>query len=166
MEGLFFYNDEIKHYEEKSCCNDIIFYLEQIYHETESDRTLSTLIGYLWYFLIEGDVNQSFQNYNWEFMYDKLNEYLNIGFKFFSKSPIFCFTSGYILLLHWMNIDVKYEHKGKSLLLEIIHMDTNNELKELSIYILSNQKVPMSMEVITTLFPTSSILDKYFRDVL
>lgn len=166
MKGLFFYNNEIQHYEKKNCCNDIIFCLEHIYHEQKNDKVLSTLVGYLWYFLIEGDVNQSFQNYNWKFMHDKLNEYLNIGFISFSKSPIFCFTSGYILLLHWMSINVKYEHKGKSLLLEIIKMGTNNELNELSAYILSNKKDTIDRELINTLFPTSSILDRYFQDVL
>lgn len=166
MESLFFYDEQIKEYENNGCCKEIIYYLEKLYDNDKNDKILGTLIGYLWYFLIDEKSANRYTDFNWEFMHANIVKYITIGFDLFNNNIRVCFILGYILFLHWMNIDIKYEKDGVKLLRKASNMDTNEAIKSLASYIVSNRTTNISSEDIRALFPTKSILDKYFIEVL
>ncbi len=164
MDSVFFYDEQIKQYEKEGFCNRIIVYLEKQFSIQRNEKILSTLIGYLWYFLTDEGANKNYKENDWQIMHANLNKYLTIGFESYNESLSFCFISGYVLFLHWMNIDVKYENKGTLLLQKVAKMDS--KLSLLAEYIISNRSKQLQNDVIQSLFPTSSMLDQYFKTVL
>ncbi len=166
MDNLFFYDEQIKQYEKDGFCNNIIDYLEKLFTVQRNEKILCTLIGYLWYFLIDEDGAKNYKEYVWQFMHKNLIKYLRIGLESYSESIDVCFISGYVLYLHWMNIDVNYENKGKKLLQDIVKIDSKTYIRLLAAYIISNRKTELQNDVILSLFPTSSMLDQYFKTVL
>lgn len=165
MESVFYYDNIVREYERQNMYNNIIYYLEDKYRQEQDERLFSTYIAYLWYFFVEGDVNKNVIDYDWGFFYSRLKKAIILGLEKFPNSGKLCFVVGYILSLHWMNIDAKYEKKGEELLRKALDITTDSKLRDLVSYVIKQRKSVLNASNVRLLFPTESILDEYFIGV-
>lgn len=165
MGSIFYYDNALQEYERQHMSNNIIYYLEDKYKQNHDEKLFSTYIAYLWYFFVEGDVNVDFVDYNWEFFYLRIKKAMVFGLENLTCSDRLCFVMGYILSLHWMNIDANLENKGDELLKKALNMSTDTSLRDLTSYIIQQRKTILNVDDVRRLFPNESLLDIYFREV-
>ena len=170
-----FYNDEniIKN-ENELKFNLVIDHLEERFKIQNDTKTLITLIGFSWYYFIEGDVAQNPIDYDSTKFFNIWKKYIDIGLNNFSEKPEFCLIAGYTLMLHGFYIDIAYERIGVQLLEKCLKLGTNDDLIELSKYWLYNhnsrkykvdKKINLN-KICNNLFNSNTFLDKYFNEIL
>lgn len=166
--NFFYFDEKIKKYEKELDFSPVISYLEEIFNQKPSEDILVTLIGSSWYYLVEGDVNQSPQNYDWKYFLDKWKQYIDIGIAKFNNSEKFCYIAGYTLSLHGIYISPEYEKKGKQLMCRCAEIATTPQIVELSqTFIAKSCKYrKLDKQSIMAMFPSESLPDKYFKEII
>ena len=169
--SMFFYNDILRKYEDEMDYFPIIEYLENMLKKNNNPMILTTLIASLWYYFIEGDVNQKPKNYDWKKLLVKWKEYVDLSLKEYLDNEKTCFILGYTLDLHGFYIDEQYYKKGKELMRRCFEIATIKEIKTLAEDFLLNSKKKRQLnqniinEACQKLFPTNSVLDSYFKEI-
>ena len=99
--SVFYYDRTLSAYEESFQWDQALSYLETLYHQREDARILYSLVGFSWFYEIEGphesklhadDPNRSALGV-WK-------KYLDLGERKAGKDPLFLFIAGYTLSLH------------------------------------------------------------------
>ena len=171
---MFFYDDKIKKYERQLDYNALLQYLEQII-DTNQNEIIPTIIGYAWYFSVEGDVNVQPKQYNYESYLKIWKKYIDIGIERYSENVVFHFIAGYTLSLHGIYLDAfygePYEKKGIALMKKCFQISNGTLVGKLAENFLLNEKAKkyIYMEnakvLCDQLFNKGSLLDSYFRAI-
>ena len=172
---MFYNNELIKKYEKLLAYDYLIDELEKKYEDNSKVELLNSLIGYSWYFYVEGNVNVVPLQYTPEKYIRIWKNYIEIGLNHFSNDPYFNFIAGYTLSLHGFYLDVKYgcdyEKKGILLMEKCSQVASGLPIKQLADNFLDNERskkyIPIknSQEVCRRLFTQGSLLDDYFNEI-
>ena len=171
---MFYFDDKIKQYEQMLDYDTLLLYLENMYWNNPNE-ILPAIIGYSWFFSIEGNVNVSPKQYNYQTYLNIWKKYIDIGIKQFMTNPIFDFIAGYSLSLHGIFLDSvfggKYEKEGIRLIKSCLELSKDNSLGKVAENFLLNEKsrkhvsLGNSTIICKELFNSDSILDKYFLEI-
>lgn len=171
---MFYFDGVLKKYEAEHSWDKALLHLEGQFLNFPTCEKLNSLIGFSWYYLIEGPINsRKYENDENYLALDVWKKYLCIGFKEYFNDPGFCFIAGYSLLLSGLHIEEyrnNYELVGIQLLNRVSHSDENNLKKVVSV-ILEYQKqkkykpLMMKQEVLDQTFCGESLLEKYFKEL-
>lgn len=171
---MFYFDANLKEYESEYSWDKALIYLENLFLNNPTYDKLNSLIGFAWYYLIEGPVDSgkygkdenSKALYIWK-------KYLNLGFEQYLNVPTFCFIAGYSLLLHGFYIEeykTNYEQVGLRMLNNAIN-STDNNLKEVANTVTLSQKQKKYMkpkvrrEVLEQIFCGESLIERYFKEL-
>lgn len=165
---VVFYSDEnIRLKEVELDFKSVIEIVEEKFNDTNHPVYLATLIGYSWFFYIEGDINNQSVEYKWEYYLEKWKHYISLGIKNFGTEANICWIIGYSIYLHWIHLGPKYQNVGIEMLKLSHKLSQNDMLKSITSCIIKN--IPVSNLGIHVndleLFPTNSILDNYFKEM-
>lgn len=172
--SFFYYDSIIRENEEKLNFTPIIKHLESLFQISSNVDILVTLIGATWFYHIEGNVNQSPIDYDWEFYQNKWKQYIDFGCKNFNDCEKFCYIAGYTLGLHGFYIGENYEKNGLTLMKKCFKICEDDNLKALAQNFIENAKINNYAKYITLdnavnickeLFPNNSMLDMYFKEI-
>lgn len=171
---MFYFDGDLKKYEAENSWDKALLHLEDQFLNFPTCEKLNSLVGFSWYYLIEGPIDsgkyEKDENY---IALDVWKKYLCIGFKEYFNDPRFCFIAGYSLLLDGFYIEEyrnNYELVGIELLNEASNSSAYNLRKIVSI-ILEYQKQkkykPLKIEqgVLDQIFCGESLLEKYFKEL-
>jgi len=171
--SLLYYDEKMNKHEKKLDYLPIVIYLEELYNAKNETQYLVTIIAHSWYYLIEGDVNQSPVNYSWEIFHDKWKYYVDLALKNFDNHSEICFIVGYTLYLDWMYLGKQYENRGIQLMQICYEKATDEKLQALAKNFLDNcppnkkyKRLENAEQICAKLFPSDSELDNYFRKIL
>lgn len=167
-----FFDADIGVYEDELNFAAAIEYMEKIFNSIQRDDLIATLVGTSWYYLVEGDVNQSPKDYKWEYFLSKWKQYIDIGLELYPDSERFCYIAGYTLSLHGIYINSEYEKKGLQLMSHCEEVAISPAIKRLAqIFIEKSKRKKVTLsaqekEIIQELFPSESMLDNYFKQIV
>lgn len=173
--SFFYFDDEMKGYEEQLNFNPIIQMLEVRFNNQRNPKILTTLIGCSWYYLLEGKVNQTPYNYDEDFLLSKWKQFVDIGISDFSQCADVCLIIAYTLNLLWFYLGKEYEKVYSELYRKSIEIGQDNNIGKLSSHLYLNSftsrskkynRIEYPDQICQDLFPTDSILDCYFREIL
>ena len=170
---MFYYDLVLKESESKFNWKIALEYLDMLYVEEHSEQIVVTIVGFAWYYFIEGAVeSKSYNLESCQIGLDYWKKYLDIGFKEFYDSPFFCFIAGYTLALHGFFIEgeahVDQEERGYSLMKKCLKTANDDILKEVSDCFLKRRNATnigsfgLKEDRLKLLFDTDSLIDKYF----
>ena len=171
---MFYFDKNIKRFESENSWDKALIYLESLFFKQQDNRILNSLVGFSWYYLIEGPiVSKKYDKDENLLALDIWKKHLKNGLKNHKKDPAFYFIAGYTLLLHGFYIDdysKNSELTGINLLKKAVN--TNNiELQELVNLILKMQMqkkykpLKMDKKVLEKLFNHGSLLEQYFIEL-
>lgn len=172
--SFFYYDSIIRENEVKLNFHPIIKHLESMFQISSNVDILVTLIGSIWLYLIEGNVNKSPIDYNWEFYLKKWKQCIDLGYKNFNDCEKFCYIAGYTLSLHGFYIGENYEKNGLPLMKKCFDICEDDNLKALAQNFIENAKINKyakykvldnAVNICKKLFPNQSMLDMYFKEV-
>lgn len=168
---MFYYDDKVIQYQKALEYDKLLEYLESII-DVDPNKIAATIIGYAWYFAVEGDVGVVPKQYNFK-------KYLSIWKKYIDtivskpfNSKLF-FVAGFTLSMHGFYIDshygeTKYGEKGIELLKMCLAGAREENVGKLAENFLLNEKSKKTiflkdhLEVCNALFCNKSLLDEYF----
>lgn len=172
MKGSIFYFDcRLKEFEAAYDWDGGLAYLEEVYLRDKLASQVCSLIGFSWYYLIEGPFDSG--TYNPDMCKSGLHiwgKYLNLGFEQLSENPYFNFIAGYTLLLHGFYIDAVLKKTGANLI-EKCQKLAAPSLRAIADCILKNERAknsnPLknSRQICEELFGGGCLLDKYFFEL-
>ena len=171
---MFYFDGNLKKYETDSSWDKSLLYLERLFQKEPTIEKLNSLVGFAWYYLIEGPIDsKKYGNdeniiaiYIWE-------KYIDVGFKQYLNNPVFCFIAGYSLLMHGFYLDkykINYQQVGIELLNKSINFADKN-LQEVVNVILKHSKqrkykpLKIKHEVLEQIFHGDSLLEEYFKEL-
>ena len=171
---MFYFDANLKRYESEYSWDKALLYLENLFLNYPTPDKLNSLVGFAWYYLIEGPIDSrkyekdenSIALYIWE-------KYLNVGLEQYLNVPSFCFIAGYSLLMHGFYIEKyknNYEQVGLDMLNKIKNFTARN-LEEVVNIIFEYQKqkkykpLKIKNEVLEKIFHGESLLEKYFIEL-
>ena len=171
---MFYFDNNLKKYELEYSWDKALLYLERLFQEQPTPEKLNSLVGFAWYYLIEGpnDSGKYDNDENYRAL-DIWEKYIGIGLKNYLNDAGFCFITGYSLLLHGFYIEEykdNYEQVGLSLLEEVNNSTVDN-LKEIVNVVFEYQKqkkykpLKVKREVLEQLFHGGSLLEEYFKEL-
>ena len=170
---MFYYDNILKKYESNYLWDKSLLYLKKLYDDNPSAEVLNSLIGFSWYYLIEGLVESKTYNIASNVALEIWSTFLDVGFESYNDTPSFCFIAGYTILLHGFYIDKykdSYEEFGLSIIKKILYSN-DYLLKKIVNIILEYQAqkkykpLKLNQELISKIFIGDSMLDKYFREI-
>ena len=170
---MFFYCDkQVIEYEKHFKWDCVLSYLEQLYSECNKNDILNALIGYSWYYLIEGPVisGKYAEDDNVNAL-DVWKKYIDIGIHAAKDDPSFLFIAGYTLSLHGFLIGAEYEQTGSHLLRECLALSKCTMTCELARSIINNENASHYLlpgngkEICLNLFGCESMLSEYFTEI-
>ena len=169
---VLYYDERLKELENNYKWNDALYYLEGLYEQNNAIDILNSLVGFSWYYLIEGPIDSR------KFEHDKNEDalfiwkkYIDIGSRIAFQNQFFNFISGYTLSLHGFLINSEYEKQGILFMKRCFNMEDNALLKQLALHFLKNEKakkyIPLmnGRELCKELFNGTSLLEKYFNEI-
>ena len=171
---MFYFDDILKKYETEYAYDKALMYLEELYIKKRDPSTLNSLIGFSWYYFVEGPfISSKYGKDEGELPLITWEKYIKIGMDNYENDYRFCFIAGYTLLLHGFFIKA-YQQNYKSIGLELLKSSANTtdiHLKELVDTIINlehskryvNSKV--SITALNNLFSQTSLLEKYFKEL-
>ena len=168
---LFYFNDNIREFESNKRYLDIISFLENK-DDLEQSLKITTILAYAWYFYEDVEISKSMRDEDLKYCYDKLLYCINIGLEQYNNVSELLLVMGYILDINWMLIfdNEKYENLGKKMLEKSFSISTNINVCNLSKYFLSNDLTErgklLKLININELFPSNSLIDQYFKEVI
>ena len=170
--SIFYYDRTLSSYEESFQWDQALSYLEALYHQQEDARILYSLVGFSWFYAIEGphesklhedDPNRSALGI-WK-------KYLDLGERKASMDPLFLFIAGYTLSLHGFLLGDPYEERGAKLMRSCLALSRDVFLRQLAENFLLNEHtkkyvaVQNGKAICEQLFCGSSLLDRYFWEI-
>ena len=171
---LFYYDANLKKYEAEYSFDDALLYLESLFIENADVRILNTLIGFSWYYLVEGPlISKKYGEDPSQLPLFYWKKYLSIGFAKYKDDPFFCFIAGYTLLLDGYVFLEEYRSKNMptcmSLLEKAIESGNRNvaALAQCIVSIERNKKSKshkVDKNIVRELFPNGSLIEKDFFD--
>lgn len=170
---MFYYDSVLKENESNFDWEKALKYLDLLYVKKHSEQIAATIVGFAWYYFIDGAVeSKSYNLESCQIGLDYWKKYLDIGFKEFYDDPSFCFIAGYTLALHGFFIDggtnADQEELGYSLIKKCQQTTDNDTLKDVSACFLKRRWVKkivssgLKEDRLKLLFDTDSLIDKYF----
>lgn len=165
--NIFYSDENIRKKEKELDFKSVIEILEEKFNATNEPIYLTTLIGYTWYFYIEGDIISQSTDYSWKYFLEKWKYYISLGLQNFDTDANVCWIIGYSIYLHWIHLGPKYQDVGPEMLELSYTLLQNNQLKSITYCIKENVAVS-SLGISVNdleLFPTNSILDSYFKEI-
>ena len=169
---FFYFDKKLCTYENLFQWDRALIYLESLYSKNKDITLLNSLIGYSWYYLIEGPVvSQEYENDKSVMALAVWKKYIDLGAQEARNNPFFNFIAGYTLSLHGFYINEEYERKGHVFMKNCLDMSNNLMLKNLSENFLKNERSPKYIPlkdgraICTQLFKGESLLDRYFNKI-
>ena len=170
----FYYNETISEYEKKYKWNEALKYLDRLYYEKEDNHVIYSLIGFAWYYFVEGPLISGiyWDDEIYDNALDIWKKYIDIGMRTPNTEPFFCYISGYTLGLHGFFLGKEY-YEGIDIFLmnECIRLTDNPYLRALAENYLTNTCskkyvcIDNANEICQYFFSGYSLLDKYFNYV-
>ena len=169
---IFYFDQTLESYEKLYQWDKALNYLEDKYVQQKGIQILCSLIGFSWFYLIEGPVvSREYQNdsnsnalYIWK-------KYLDVGAVEAGDDPYFNFIAGYTLSLHGFYINEEYERKGSGFINKCMHLTDNTFLYQLAENFAKNEHsrkyIPLKngRAICERLFYGGSLLDEYFNEL-
>lgn len=171
---MFYFDDNLKKYEAEYSWDESLLYLENKYLDSPTCEKLNSLVGFSWYYLIEGPIDsgkyEKDENY---IALDIWKKYLSIGFEEYNYDSRFCFIAGYSLSLHGFYIEEyknNYERIGIALLNRASNSNVYNFKKFVSIIIEHQEqrkysRLKIKKAILDEVFCNDSLLEKYFKEI-
>ena len=169
---MFYFDDSLKKYETGCYWDKALSYLENLFLNQPSCEKLNSLVGFSWYYLIEGPIDSGKYDKDENLIaLDIWKKYLSLGFIDYSNDPHFCFIAGYSILMHGFYIEEyknNYEQVGVNLL-NCAKVFNEPKLKEVVNIILEYQEqkkykiIKVKQETLNMLFSNDSLLENYFK---
>ncbi|GEM_PF-4299212 len=171
---MFYFDGNLKKYELEHSWDKSLLYLERLFQEQPTSEKLNSLVGFAWYYLIEGPIDSGkYDKDENNIALDIWKNYLSVGFGQYLNVPSFCFIAGYSILMHGFYIEEykdNYEQVGLDLLQKVNNSITDN-LKEIVNIIFEYQKqkkykpLKVKHEVLEQIFHGDSLLEEYFKEL-
>ena len=171
---MLYFDQNLKQYESAYSWDKALTYLENLFFNQPDVEILNSLIGFSWFYLIEGPiVSQKYAKDENILALDIWKKYLKIGLNHYNDHPSVCFLAGYTLLLHGFYID-EYRSNSEIIgidLLEKARITGDSNLRKLSDLILkiNRQKkykpLKSNKETLDRLLNHDSLLEQYFKEV-
>lgn len=172
---MFYYDDTIKSFEKNFLWEKSLSYLEEKFNELQSITILNSLIGFSWYYLIEGPVeSKKYGNDENSIALEYWNKYSKLAFEKYVNNHSTCFILGYTLLLHGFLLQ-QYKNNCEIIGLSLINeaSKSNNiyiqELAEHIIYLDKSKKIRVLVnydKICNELFNNGSLIENYFKEIL
>ena len=138
--GVFYFDEMLLAYEGLYQWDQALNYLEELYLERIDRRILYSLIGFSWFYLIEGPVvSKKYANDQNTMALNIWKKYIDIGTLEAYEDPFFNFIAGYTLSLHVYYINEEYEKKGNLFIKNCINLSNNVLLQQLAENFLNNE---------------------------
>lgn len=142
---MFYFDGNLKKYESEYSWDKALLYLEKLFQEQPTCEKLNSLVGFAWYYLIEGPIESG--KYSKDENYSAINvwkKYIDVGLERYIDTPSFCFIAGYSILMHGFYLEeykINYQQIGLNLLKKVKN-STDTNLKEIVdvIFAMSKQK--------------------------
>lgn len=170
--GVFYFDEMLLSYEGLYQWDQALNYLEELYLERIDRRILYSLIGFSWFYLIEGPVvSKKYANDQNTMALNIWKKYIDIGTLEAYEDPFFNFIAGYTLSLHGYYINEEYEKKGTLFIKNYINLSNNVLLQQLAENFLNNEHskkyipVKNGKEICMQFFNGNSLLDEYFYEI-
>lgn len=171
---MFYFDANLKKYELQFLWDKALLYLENLFLSNPTYDKLNSLVGFGWYYLIEGPIDSK------KYEKDENNialsiwiKYLNVGLKKFYNEPSFCFIAGYTLMLHGFYVET-YKSNYEQVALDLLKKASNStvdNLKEIVNIIFEYKKqkkyrrLKVKLEVLEQIFRGESLIEKYFKEL-
>lgn len=169
---MFYFDEQLRKFETNFQWDSALNYLERLYWDSRSIVVLNSIIGYSWYYLVEGPlVSKKYENDATETALEIWKKYLDIGLQEANTDPFFNFIAGYTLSLHGFLINAEYEKKGAILIKNCLILTCDPMLQELARTFLMNQKgsrykpLKNGESICKQYFSGNSLLDEYFTEI-
>lgn len=170
--GIFYYDEMLSSFESNYLWDQALGYLEKLYIERKESKIINALVGFSWFYLIEGPiVSKKFEDDQNRMALNTWKKYIDLGIIESSEDPFFNFIAGYTLSLHGFYISEEYEKKGNQFVKTCLKLTKNTLLQQLAENFLineySNQYKPLKngKEICEQFFNSESLLDKYFYEI-
>lgn len=173
---IFYFDNNIAEYEKKFQWDLSLEYLNKKFKEKPSVEILNSLIGFSWYYLVEGPLESG------KFANDKCTlgliywkKYIDIGLCRYNSNSSFNFIAGYTLYLHGFLIDKKFDSNYENLSIELMKKCSNqidkSNINKVALQFLQALKkkkytfIKISKDILQDLFSGGSLLEKYFIEI-
>lgn len=161
---ILYYDEVIQQYENKLEFRLAINYLEKLFSQRNEVQILNSLIAYSWFYFVEGGLlKKNIEVEEIDFLFESWKKYFLLGEEKYSENSEFSLIVGYILSIHGFYLDIVDYQKQSIQMLQSVN-DKNLEL--LAKYFITGQKTEDFEFACRELFPSDSMLDKYFREIL
>lgn len=171
---MFYFDNTLQKFESEHSWDKALIYLEDLFVVKNDITILNSLIGFSWYFLVDGPLlSGKYEKDESELPLVTWEKYIKIGMDNYANDYRFCFVAGYTLLLHGFFIKA-YQQNYKSIGLELLKSSANTTdiyLKELVDAIINLEhskkyvKPEVSITALNNLFSQNSLLEKYFKEM-
>lgn len=170
--GIFYFDRTLLAFEERFQWDSALEYIEELYLEGKDTRVLYSLIGFSWFYLIEGPcVSRMYENDPNCMALDCWKKYIDIGEQQAYGDAFFNFIAGYTLSLHGLYINEEYEKKGNLFIKRCLSISDDVLLQQLAKNFLMNEHskkhipVENGKTICEHLFNDRSLLDGYFNEI-
>lgn len=170
--GIFYFDDKLQAYEGLYQWEQALNYLEDLYSERKDPRILCSLVGFSWFYLMEGSVvSKKYENGYNTMALETWKKYIDIGVLEANEDPFFNFIAGYTLSLHGYHIGEEYEKSGNKFIENCVNSSKDVLLQQLTENFILNEHskryipVKNGEEICSQFFNGSSLLDEYFREI-
>ena len=170
--SMFYFDETIQNYEENYFWDNALTYLEEKYMEKSSIVVLNSLVGFSWYYLIEGPIeSKQYENDKNNLALVTWKKYIDVGAQIAYNDSCFNFIAGYTLSMNGFIIGSEYEKKGPVFMNNCYQSSDDLLLKSVANNFLINQNskkyIPLenSESVCNHLFGGDSLLEKYFKEL-
>lgn len=171
---MFYFDGNIKKYESEYSWDKSLLYLERLFQEQPTCEKLNSLVGFAWYYLIEGPIDSNkYEKDENVIAIDIWKKYIAIGLEQYPNNPGFCFITGYSILMYGFYLEeykINYQEVGLDFLKEVNNYATDN-LKEIVNVVFEYQKqkkykpLKVKHEVLEQVFHGESLLEEYFKEL-
>lgn len=169
---MFYFDDKIYAFEKNAAFNDCLRYLENLFQKTGASNVLNSLIGFSWYYLIEGPLDSGrYEKEDTSFALSTWKQYIDKVIDSDVYDSFTLYICAYTLSLHGIYLGLRYEKIGLSLMKKAAARCADENLSVLinAFLTLERQKkykpVTISQEILNSLFDVRSLLGKYFFDI-
>lgn len=171
---MFYFDETLKTFEKGYAWDKALIYLEELFIKQHTISILNSLIGFSWYYMIEGPIDSlQYEKDENTLALDVWKKYLKVGMDEFGSDFSFCFIAGYTILLHGFLIK-ECKTNNELIGIDLLKRATKTEnlyLKELSEYIIHMQQqkkykpLIVNREIVEKLFTNDSLLENYFKEI-
>ena len=171
---MFYFDDTLQKLEAEYSWDKALIYLEDLFVAKNDITILNSLIGFSWYYFLEGPfISSKHGKDEGELPLITWEKYIKFGMDHYGNDYRFCFVAGYTLLLHGYFIK-SYQQNYKSIGLELLKFSSNTTdiyLTELANAIINLEyskkytRSKLRVSTLNTLFPKNSLLENYFIDL-